>query len=133
MNLKINFITCPVLIVAWALFSCTPKSNPIDNAWLVPFVKVDTVNPVLTPGNSSFYCPIRQSNVKWENKDVFNPAAIVRGNKVYLIYRAEDTVGRFNGTSRLGLAVSEDGFHFVKEEAPIFYPDNDSLKIYEWE
>jgi predicted GH43/DUF377 family glycosyl hydrolase len=23
--------------------------------------------------------------------------------------------------------------HFVKEPSPVFYPDNDSMKIYEWE
>jgi predicted GH43/DUF377 family glycosyl hydrolase len=71
--------------------------------------------------------------VKWEEKDVFNPAAVVRNNKVYLLYRAEDEIGKFAGTSRLGLAVSEDGFHFTKMKEPVFYPDNDSLKVYEWE
>lgn len=105
-----------------------------STAWaLLPFEKVDSVNPVLLPGNSVFTCPILKEEVKWEEKDVFNPAAVVRDNKVYLLYRAEDTVGKHAGTSRIGLAVSDDGLLFRKEPTPVFYPDNDSLKIYEWE
>jgi beta-1,2-mannosidase len=100
---------------------------------MLPFTKIDSVNPVLTPGQLDFRCPVLRKNVKWEEKDVFNPAAVVRNGKVYLLYRAEDVVGKYAGTSRLGLAVSDDGLHFTKMEEPVFYPDNDSLKIYEWE
>jgi predicted GH43/DUF377 family glycosyl hydrolase len=117
-----------------ALITGCTKAVETNNEWaLVPFQKVDSVNPVLLPGNNTFTCPILGREIKWENKDVFNPAAVVRDNKVYLVYRAEDTIGRYNGTSRLGLAVSDDGLHFTKEPTPVFYPDNDSLKIYEWE
>jgi beta-1,2-mannosidase len=100
---------------------------------LLPFEKVDSVNPVLLPGDLTFTCPIRKHPVKWEEKDVFNPAAIVHNNKVYLLFRAEDTIGKFAGTSRIGIATSDDGLHFTKMNEPVFYPDNDSLKIYEWE
>jgi predicted GH43/DUF377 family glycosyl hydrolase len=71
--------------------------------------------------------------VRWEEKDVFNPAAVVRNGKVYMIYRAEDTIGKFAGTSRLGLAVSPDGVQFTRRPTPVFYPDNDAMKPYEWE
>lgn len=105
-----------------------------SDAWaLLPFEKVDSVNPVLVSGDLTFKCPILNRKIKWEEKDVFNPAAVVRDNKVYLLYRAEDTIGRFAGTSRLGLAVSDDGLHFTKSKEPVFYPDNDSLKVFEWE
>src|SRR5690349_12139757 len=115
-------VLIPILFLFW---TCAPDKKSIqDNDWaLLAFEKVDSVNPVLLPGNNTFTCPILQREIKWENKDVFNPAAVVRENKVFLIYRAEDTIGRFNGTSRLGLAVSEDGYHFIKEPAPVFYPD----------
>jgi len=55
----------------------------------------------------------------WESKSVFNPGVINLEGKVYLIYRAwgEDNI------SRLGLAVSEDGFKFTeRREEPIFEP-----------
>ena len=99
-----------------------------------PFIKVDSVNPVLTPNSSAtFLCPVRGEVVNWEEKDVFNPSAIVLNGEIHLIYRAEDIVGKHNGTSRLGLAISKDGFHFKREPSPVFYPDNDEMKIFEWE
>ncbi len=126
-----------------ALFSCQKKtateetqaSVPArDTSWaMLPFVKVDSVNPVLLPGENTFRDPIWKRQVKWDEKDVFNPAAIVRDNKVYLLFRAEDKVGKHAGVSRLGLAVSDDGLHFTKMKEPVFFPSNDSLKIYEWE
>jgi predicted GH43/DUF377 family glycosyl hydrolase len=105
-----------------------------DSTWaLLPFEKVDSVNPVLSAGENTFVCPILKQKVKWEEKDVFNPAAVVRGDTLYLLYRAEDKIGKFAGTSRLGLATSTDGLHFTKRPEPVFYPDNDSLKVFEWE
>lgn len=99
-----------------------------------PFLKLDSVNPILTSsGSPSFLCPVRKEKVRWEEKDVFNPAAVVKDQKIFLIYRAEDTVGKFAGTSRLGLAESSDGIHFTKFKAPVFFPDNDPMKVYEWE
>src|SRR6185503_15205222 len=104
MKLKQLLIALNVLGIAIFLSNCAVKSSSETSPWLIPFEKVDSVNPVLTAGDNSFVCPIWQRNIKWENKDVFNPAAVVRDNKVYLVYRAEDTIGRFNGTSRLGIA-----------------------------
>ncbi|HEX6845653.1 MAG TPA: glycoside hydrolase family 130 protein [Chitinophagaceae bacterium] len=101
---------------------------------LLPFTKADEVNPILLPDtNSKFYCPIRKAAVQWEEKDVFNPAAVVRNDTLFLLYRAEDSIGKFAGTSRIGLAWSTDGLHFTKHPTPVLYPDNDSSKIYEWE
>lgn len=132
-----------ILSLVVALVSCQSSKekseqqvavSTTDTTWaMTPFVKVDSVNPVLTPGENSFVCPILKKSVKWEEKDVFNPAATIRDNKVYLLYRAEDLIGKFAGTSRLGVAVSTDGLHFSKLKEPVFYPDNDSLKTYEWE
>jgi beta-1,2-mannosidase len=139
---KVNYfkIFAPIILLALCAGckTSTPETEVPESrdslAWaMAPFLKVDSVNPVLLAGENTFVCPILKRSVKWEEKDVFNPAAIVRDNKVYLVYRAEDKIGKFAGTSRLGLAISEDGLHFTKKEAPIFYPDNDSLKMYEWE
>lgn len=114
-----------------------PKENSnsiADTTWaILPFNKVDSVNPVLTAGVLEFRCPVLGKSVKWEEKDVFNPAAVVKQDKIYLLYRAEDKIGKHAGTSRIGLAVSEDGLHFTKMPEPVLFPDNDSLKIYEWE
>ena len=66
--------------------------------------------------------------MQWEEKDVFNPAAVVRNDTVFLLFRAEDSIGKFAGTSRIGIAWSTDGLHFTKHPAPVLYPDNDSIK-----
>lgn len=133
----LNLLAAIILAVtAAACKSSSPSANAnVDSvSWaMIPFVKVDSVNPVLTPGDNKFVCPILKHEVFWEEKDVFNPAAIVRDGKVWMIFRAEDKIGKFAGTSRLGLAVSDDGLHFEKMPEPIFYPENDSLKIYEWD
>jgi predicted GH43/DUF377 family glycosyl hydrolase len=110
------------------------KENTDTDEWaLLPFVKADDANPVLEAGTNKFICPVLNQEVKWDEKDVFNPAVVVRDNKVHMIFRAEDTIGKYAGTSRLGLAVSDDGLHFTKRAEPVFFPDNDSMKVYEWE
>ncbi|MFL5787745.1 MAG: glycoside hydrolase family 130 protein, partial [Flavisolibacter sp.] len=65
--------------------------------------------------------------------DVFNPAAVVRKNRVYLLYRAQDKTGKPAGTSRIGMAYSSDGLHFKRRKTPVLYPQNDEYKKYEWE
>lgn len=129
------------------LVGCHPKNdrNPKDTysaetatlseKWQIgPFNKIDNSNPVLTPAfKGVFYCPLRHKNIRWEIKDVFNPAAINRGGKILLIYRAQDSVGKPGGTSRLGVATSVDGIHFVTNKQPVFFPANDTMKKYEWE
>lgn len=110
------------------------QPNP-EKPWMLgPFQKENASNPILSAkSGTTFYCPVRKETVQWEQKDVYNPAAVVRNNKVYMLYRAEDTVRSVGGTSRLGLAVSTDGIHFKRMPKPVFYPDNDPMKIYEWE
>lgn len=121
-----------MMVMTSILAGCSKE--PEYPSWaMVPFVKADEANPVLTPGSSTFMDPILNQSVKWDEKDVFNPAAVVRDGKVYMIFRAEDMIGKFAGTSRLGLAISDDGLHFTKAPEPVFFPDNDSLKIFEWE
>ncbi len=105
------------------------------DAWMLPpAVKLDDYNPILEPdGKAQFFCPVRKKNLKWEEKDVFNPAAVVKDGWVWMLYRAEDTTGNVAGTSRVGLAKSRDGIQFRKNQIPVLFPDNDSIKAFEWE
>jgi predicted GH43/DUF377 family glycosyl hydrolase len=105
-----------------------------DTGWtLLPFNKLDSVNPILVPGTGRFFCPLRKKQVLWEQKDVFNPAIVVRDQKVMMLYRAQDTSGRPGGTSRIGLAESPDGIHFTRRPEPVLFPGEDPWKKYEWE
>lgn len=119
------------------IFLCGCRSKPTESIiaesttpWaFIGFEKVDSLNPILRPDTGlEFYCPISKTQVHWEERNVLNPSAVVKGDSVYLFFRAQDK----SGTSRIGLAVSADGLHFKKAATPAFYPDNDSMKIYEW-
>lgn len=130
---RVTLVLCIALLA-----NCSPKdksnSSLVDQSWaLLPFVKVDSINPILSAGQGEFTCPILKKDILWEEKDVFNPAAVVRNDTVFLLYRAEDTVGKFAGTSRLGLAFSTDGLHFVRRKEPVLFPEEDFMKVYEWE
>ncbi|KAA9356433.1 glycoside hydrolase family 130 protein [Larkinella humicola] len=125
-----SFLSLVVLVFHVASYAQSPYKP-----WMIgEFTKQHAANPVLdAQKNTTFDCPLRGETVHWEEKDVFNPAVVVRKGKICMIYRAEDTVGKHAGTSRLGLAVSTDGIHFKRRPKPVFYPDNDPMKVYEWE
>jgi predicted GH43/DUF377 family glycosyl hydrolase len=117
--------------------ACIASRGPVaaTGAWGIgPFTKVDSANPVLSPGSSVFRCPMTGRATAWEKDNVFNPAAVVRGNKVYLLYRAEDDSGAGIGlhTSRIGLAASSDGKSFRKRSSPVLFPTNDNQKAFDW-
>lgn len=76
---------------------------------LGPFVPYEN-NPILRPRGQS-----------WESANLYNPAALVSGDKVILLYRAhaDDIV------SHIGIARSSDGYNFEREESPILSPAAD--------
>jgi len=67
----------------------------------------------------------RVESDSFEKACVFNPAAIVKDGKVYMLYRAEERYYD-NYISRVGLAVSDDGFVFERHpNNPIINPKNE--------
>jgi len=125
---------CVVLLAAGAL---ALVAQAPANWGLGPFVRPDGVNPAIVPrADSVFFCPMRKAQVHWEALHTFNPAAVVRNGKVYVLYRAEDDSGEMQigmHTSRLGLAESDDGLHFTRGPSPVLYPADDDQKEREWE
>ena len=122
-----------ILIIG--IFGCkdvqkTGSVSSDSTNWAFPyFEKVDSLNPILSPSaDLKFTDPITGEIMKWEERNVLNPTALVRDDKVYLLYRAQD----LNGTSRIGMAISDDGLHFNKMPEPVFFPDNDNMKSFEW-
>jgi predicted GH43/DUF377 family glycosyl hydrolase len=105
--------------------------------WVIgPFTRPGSGNPVIAPQpKSTFEDPILHAPAHWEALHTFNPAAIVRDNKICVLYRAEDNSGTMQigmHTSRLGLAESTDGIHFTRRAEPVFYPAEDDQKAREW-
>jgi len=109
-----------------ALLLAVASGAAAQQPWMLgPFSKPASVNPVITPNPA----------VAWEAYATFNPAAVVKDTKVFLLYRAEDTSGvqQIGGhTSRLGLAESSDGLHFTRRAKPVLFPDNDAQRQNEW-
>jgi predicted GH43/DUF377 family glycosyl hydrolase len=101
-----------------------------------PFTRPASGNPVIAPRpDSTFIDPILKSPVHWEVLHTFNPAAIVRDGKIYVLYRAEDDSGAMEiggHTSRLGLAESTDGISFTRRADPALYPAADAQQSREW-
>ncbi|MGV8879907.1 MAG: glycoside hydrolase family 130 protein [Sphingobacteriaceae bacterium] len=121
------------------LFFVLRASAQVDSlpAWAFgPFNRSEALNPIISPDSTStFYCPMLKKRVAWEVNDTFNPAAAVKNNKVYVLYRAEDKRGIAIGmrTSRIGLAKSKDGLVMKRRSKPVLYPAEDAQKEYEWQ
>lgn len=108
-----------------------------NSAWTIgPFTKPAAVNPIISPSaTASVRSPITDSVVRWEQFATFNPAAVVRDGKVYVLYRAEDATGDTiigGHTSRIGLAESTDGLHFTRRPTPVLFADRDAQQSNEW-
>ncbi|WP_200862847.1 glycoside hydrolase family 130 protein [Amycolatopsis orientalis] len=74
---------------------------------LGPFTKSKR-NPILRPDPAH----------PWESAYLYNPCAIVVGNRIALFYRAQDAAK----TSSIGLAFSEDGINFTRLPDPVLTP-----------
>ena len=101
-----------------------------------PFTRPEAGNPVIAPRPQSVFTDqVTHATAKWEALHTFNPAAIVKDGKVFVLYRAEDDSGSMQigmHTSRLGLAESPDGVHFTRRAEPVFFPAEDDQKSREW-
>jgi beta-1,2-mannosidase len=122
-----------IILLLGAAGLCAQSATP----WVIgPFARSGTGNPVVAPNAAStFQDPILKAPVQWEALHTFNPAAIVRHGKIYVLYRAEDNSGAMEiggHTSRLGMAESDDGIHFKRSAEPVFYPAEDDQKAREW-
>jgi predicted GH43/DUF377 family glycosyl hydrolase len=99
------------------------------------FVRPASGNPVISPDSTTaFDCPLSQKAIAWESNDTFNPAATVYNNQLCVLYRAEDKSGQGIGgrTSRIGLAVSDDGIQMKREKTPVLFPAADDQQENEW-
>ena len=126
-----------IWILAVLIGMAAGQASAQEREWMLgPFVRPERVNPVITPrAESVFDDPMSGAAVRWEEMATFNPAAVVRNDTVFVLYRAEDMLGEMmigGHTSRIGLAASADGLHFERRATPILYPDDDAQKANEW-
>lgn len=130
MKVRLQLWLAAVLLSAIAL-------HAQDEKWEIDgFTRPASGNPIILPRPESIFTdPILKKPVHWEVLHTFNPAAMVRDGKVYVLYRAEDDSGAMQiggHTSRLGLAESQDGISFTRRPDPVFYPADDAQQSREW-
>ena len=98
------------LIAVLFLSACTSKPTVYDQ--LSSFSKPVTF-PILSPDTTAvFFDSLKNEMVHWKKADVFNPAAIVRNDTLYVLSRCEDNPAASLGgrTSRIGIS-SQSGRH----------------------
>ena len=100
-----------ILLSIFLLFSLA-FSISIDFSSIQKAVRVSD-KPILLPEGIGFEC-----------KAVFNPTIIKHEGEYFLFYRSENWKGqnKWNGTSSIGLAKSNDGINFQKFPNPVIYP-----------
>jgi len=105
-----RFLPSRILTLLALVIVLTAQGNP-----RLPFGSWERFSkiPVIAPRGNS-----------WESAGTFNPAAIMRGDKIVMLYRAQDK----QGTSRLGYAESADGIHFTRRDEPVLSPAGDYEK-----
>jgi predicted GH43/DUF377 family glycosyl hydrolase len=122
-------------LLFWLILCFPFCSCGFSQTWQLDGFEKPAENPVLEADSSFiFTCPVLKTQVKWQKADVFNPAAVVKDGRVYLLFRAEDNPGAGIGgrTSRIGLAMSHDGIHFEKFKDPVLYPDSGEFMKYDY-
>lgn len=107
---KLTLILMTICCIGFNKLLLPQQLNPLDS-----FTKVQN-DPILLPRGTGF-----------EAKAVFNPAAIVVNDTIFLFYRAEDWTGhrKWKGRSTIGLAYSLDGIHFQRRANPVIIPEFD--------
>lgn len=113
----------------------TEGENPLPEWALGGFVRPAGANPVISPDPAvRFFCPMRQDSVGWCESDTFNPGAVVRNDRICVLFRAEDNsaTGIGKRTSRIGLAESRDGVTMQLHDGPVLFPAEDAMKAYDW-
>lgn len=107
--MKAFIIACSLLFI---LSSCRQSNAPSP----MKFVAYGN-NPILSAGDS----------VAWDALGVHTPEIVFHNNIFYLFY----TGSRVPGSKAIGLATSNDGFHFTKfTDNPVLAPDNKGFDAY---
>lgn len=131
---KLSILISALLLFGTQVYAQQPIKHLPEWA-LGPFVRPPGANPVISPDTTtSFYDPMQKKLLAWESNDTFNPAAIVKNGKVYVLYRAEDKsgIGIGHRTSRIGLAESSDGITMKRSGKPVLFPAVDDQQEFEW-
>ncbi|MFN4762358.1 glycoside hydrolase family 130 protein [Gillisia sp. Q332] len=132
-----NFKNIYLILLITLVSGVFGYAQELEKEWMLgPFERFEDAQPIIQKnGETEFKDPMTNRIINWESMATFNPAAIVKDGKIHVFYRAEEKLGEkeIGGhTSRIGLAISEDGEKYIQNNQPVFYPDEDDQKQYEW-
>ena len=123
-----------LICLAGILFFTSCSEKPTVFGQLSYFYKpVNT--PILSHDSTAvFYDSLKNETIHWKKADVFNPAAIVRNDTIYVLSRCEDNPAAALGgrTSRIGISGSQDGVNFNSFGIPVLYPAKDGFEQFDY-
>jgi hypothetical protein len=118
------------------IFEIDPEStSPDKSISLINFDNRVVYTSVLSNLNQSFYCPIKNKMIIWDELFVNHPAAIVKDNKLFLLYASYELPrsGKRSisedinkGTARIGLSWGDGPVMLHRAPGPILFPSADS-------
>lgn len=127
----------PISLLLFFSFLHITTAQELEKSWMLgPFYRPTNAAPIITKdASSTFEDPITKKMSHWESMATFNPAAVVKNDTIFVLYRAEEKLGEkeIGGhRSRIGMAFSTDAKNYQRLPHPIFYPKTDNQKQYEW-
>lgn len=129
MQFKISlFSLFGVISISTAIVNATAAADSVKSSSDSPEINADTKDGIdgykkpsfpIGPFEKYSENPIMKPNKenKFEEAHLYNPSAIVLDEKVFLLYRAQNE----DLESSVGLAWSEDGYHFTRLDHPIIH------------
>jgi predicted GH43/DUF377 family glycosyl hydrolase len=140
---RANVMKCLKITVIYFLMSFPLfAQNDVYKDWMIgPFEKLQpSYNPVMGANfDTKFFCPMLGKQVRWEARAIIGGGVVVKDNKIYMVYHAEDAENGYKyrsgsspGIMRMGLAWSYDGVRFERRPEPVLYPEHDEFKSFEW-
>jgi predicted GH43/DUF377 family glycosyl hydrolase len=93
-------------------------NSSLDNSKIGIATSLNGINWSMYAGN-----PILTATLPWEGGSIHFPTVVVENNQYKMVY------GNAIAQNAMGMAVSSDGYHFIKQSAPFFVNTN-SVKKY---
>ncbi len=117
-----------LLVLSVSMIAQRVSNNEKSWAWL-NFERPAGVNPIISPdATSQFFCPMRQTAMKWEESDTFNPAATVINGRIVVLYRAEDNTANSYCAGQVLFDKKDPTKVIDRLDEPFFIPEADFEK-----
>jgi hypothetical protein len=110
--------------------ACTPKPTLFDQLnWFYKPVS----EPVLSHDSTAVYFDsLKNETVRWKKADVFNPAAIVRNDTIYVLSRCEDNPAAALGGRTSRRNIRQSGWYTFTSLRNLSLSRTDAFQQYDY-